>query len=270
MRLRLGVQTRAARPDRPRSARANRTPDSPPPGGGLMMRARRGGVAMDTRHYRFTVGDFECLAISDGALVGGPSYLPGPLLFANAPPPTDSRHTHSSVDAAAKEWASRTDRFPRVGHKEDPLRFTAASAAHSSGPAVPARTSCRRRPRLRFGGRRRTSAGQRDALVSVRRSADRQGDRRSVRRSRSRDAHRVDERHPLSECPAARVLAACAACPRALCRPAPLAHGGARNRQRRHSREVPMHNVTVACRSCGKEFTYETLFISTVGVAVCP
>ena len=31
-----------------------------------------------------------------------------------------------------------------------------------------------------------------------------------------------------------------------------------------------MHNVTVACRSCGKEFTYETLFISTVGVAVCP
>ena len=176
---------------------------------------------MDTRHYRFTVGDFECLAISDGALVGGPSYLPGPLLFANAPPPTDSRHAHSSADAAAKEWASRTDRFSCVGHKEDPLRFTAASAAHSSGPAVPARTSCRRRPRLRFGGRRRTSAGQRDALVSVRRSADRQGDRRSVRRSRSRDAHRVDERHPLSECPAARVLAACAACPRALCRPAP-------------------------------------------------
>jgi uncharacterized protein CbrC (UPF0167 family) len=31
-----------------------------------------------------------------------------------------------------------------------------------------------------------------------------------------------------------------------------------------------MHNVTVACQSCGKEFTYQGMFISTVGVAVCP
>jgi len=30
-----------------------------------------------------------------------------------------------------------------------------------------------------------------------------------------------------------------------------------------------MHNVTVVCQSCGKEFTYRTMFISTVGVAVC-
>lgn len=31
-----------------------------------------------------------------------------------------------------------------------------------------------------------------------------------------------------------------------------------------------MHNVTVVCQSCGKDFTYRTMFISTVGVAVCP
>jgi uncharacterized protein CbrC (UPF0167 family) len=31
-----------------------------------------------------------------------------------------------------------------------------------------------------------------------------------------------------------------------------------------------MHNVTVACQSCGNEFTYQGMFISTVGVAVCP
>ena len=31
-----------------------------------------------------------------------------------------------------------------------------------------------------------------------------------------------------------------------------------------------MHNVTVVCQSCGKEFTYRTMFISTVGVAVSP
>ena len=31
-----------------------------------------------------------------------------------------------------------------------------------------------------------------------------------------------------------------------------------------------MHDVTVVCQSCGKEFTYQTMFISTVGVAVCP
>ena len=31
-----------------------------------------------------------------------------------------------------------------------------------------------------------------------------------------------------------------------------------------------MHNVTVVCQGCAKEFTYETMFISTVGVAVCP
>ncbi|MCX6373143.1 MAG: hypothetical protein NTX16_08680 [Actinobacteria bacterium] len=31
-----------------------------------------------------------------------------------------------------------------------------------------------------------------------------------------------------------------------------------------------MHNVTVVCQGCGNEFTYQTMFISTVGVAVCP
>jgi len=31
-----------------------------------------------------------------------------------------------------------------------------------------------------------------------------------------------------------------------------------------------MHNVTVVCQSCGRELTYRTMFISTVGVAVCP
>jgi glyoxylase-like metal-dependent hydrolase (beta-lactamase superfamily II) len=55
---------------------------------------------MDARHYRFTVGDFECLAISDGALVGGPSDLPGPLLFANAPP--------ADLDAAVRESGAPT------------------------------------------------------------------------------------------------------------------------------------------------------------------
>ena len=41
---------------------------------------------MDARHYRFSVGSFECLAISDGALVSEPPEPPGPILFANAPP----------------------------------------------------------------------------------------------------------------------------------------------------------------------------------------
>ena len=31
-----------------------------------------------------------------------------------------------------------------------------------------------------------------------------------------------------------------------------------------------MHDVTVVCQRCGEEFTYQTMFISTVGVAVCP
>ena len=31
-----------------------------------------------------------------------------------------------------------------------------------------------------------------------------------------------------------------------------------------------MHYVTLVCQSCGKDFTYRTMFISTVGVAVCP
>jgi len=31
-----------------------------------------------------------------------------------------------------------------------------------------------------------------------------------------------------------------------------------------------MHDVTVVCQSCGKQFTYQTMFISTAGVAVCP
>ena len=31
-----------------------------------------------------------------------------------------------------------------------------------------------------------------------------------------------------------------------------------------------MHYITVVCKSCGKEFTYQTMFISTVGVAACP
>jgi hypothetical protein len=31
-----------------------------------------------------------------------------------------------------------------------------------------------------------------------------------------------------------------------------------------------MHDVLVVCQSCGKEFTYQTMFIPTVGVAVCP
>jgi len=31
-----------------------------------------------------------------------------------------------------------------------------------------------------------------------------------------------------------------------------------------------MHDVTVVCQSCDKEFSYRTMFISTVGVAVCP
>jgi DNA-directed RNA polymerase subunit RPC12/RpoP len=31
-----------------------------------------------------------------------------------------------------------------------------------------------------------------------------------------------------------------------------------------------MHDVTVVCQGCGKEFMYRTTLISTVGVAVCP
>ena len=31
-----------------------------------------------------------------------------------------------------------------------------------------------------------------------------------------------------------------------------------------------MQTVTVVCQGCGREFTYETMFIATVGVAVCP
>jgi hypothetical protein len=31
-----------------------------------------------------------------------------------------------------------------------------------------------------------------------------------------------------------------------------------------------LHNATVACQGCGKEFSYQTMFMETVGVAVCP
>jgi rRNA maturation endonuclease Nob1 len=37
-----------------------------------------------------------------------------------------------------------------------------------------------------------------------------------------------------------------------------------------HSGEVPMRNVKVVCQSCGRVFTYPTMFLSTMGVAVCP
>jgi len=55
---------------------------------------------MEARHYRFTVGEFECLAVSDGALVNGPPDIPGPLLFANAPP--------ADLDAAVRESGGPT------------------------------------------------------------------------------------------------------------------------------------------------------------------
>jgi hypothetical protein len=48
---------------------------------------------MDARHYRYSVRGFECLAVSDGALVSEPPEPPGPVLFANAPP--------DDLDAAA-------------------------------------------------------------------------------------------------------------------------------------------------------------------------
>ena len=31
-----------------------------------------------------------------------------------------------------------------------------------------------------------------------------------------------------------------------------------------------MHSVTVACQGCGREYAYQTMFMSAVGVAVCP
>jgi len=55
---------------------------------------------MDGRHFRFAVGDFECLAVSDGALVSGPPESPGPVLFANAPP--------AEVEAAVRESGGPT------------------------------------------------------------------------------------------------------------------------------------------------------------------
>ena len=55
---------------------------------------------MDARHYRFSVGGFECLAVSDGALVSEPPEAPGPILFANAPP--------ADLDAAVRESGGST------------------------------------------------------------------------------------------------------------------------------------------------------------------
>jgi glyoxylase-like metal-dependent hydrolase (beta-lactamase superfamily II) len=45
--------------------------------------------------FRFRVGDFDCLAVSDGALIYEPSDAPGPVLFANASP--------ADVEAAVRE-----------------------------------------------------------------------------------------------------------------------------------------------------------------------
>jgi glyoxylase-like metal-dependent hydrolase (beta-lactamase superfamily II) len=55
---------------------------------------------MDRRHCRFTVGGFECLAVSDGALVSEPPEVPGPMLFANARP--------ADVDTAVRESGGTT------------------------------------------------------------------------------------------------------------------------------------------------------------------
>ena len=55
---------------------------------------------MDARHHRFSVGAFECLAVSDGALVSEPPEAPGPILFANAPP--------AELDAAVRESGGST------------------------------------------------------------------------------------------------------------------------------------------------------------------
>jgi len=55
---------------------------------------------MEARHYRFSVGAFECLAVSDGALVSEPPEAPGPMLFANAPP--------ADLDAAVRESGGST------------------------------------------------------------------------------------------------------------------------------------------------------------------
>ena len=53
--------------------------------------------AVETGYFRFTVGRFDCLAVSDGALVYGPPDFPppAPMLYANAPP--------AEVDAAVRE-----------------------------------------------------------------------------------------------------------------------------------------------------------------------
>ena len=56
---------------------------------------------MDTEVYRFKVGDFECMAVSDGSLAYAPPLFPPPatLLFANAPKELLDRllgeHAHS-------------------------------------------------------------------------------------------------------------------------------------------------------------------------------
>ena len=55
---------------------------------------------MGARTYRFTVGDFECLAVSDGVLEYGPPEVPGRVLFANAPP--------ADLDAAVLESGGST------------------------------------------------------------------------------------------------------------------------------------------------------------------
>jgi glyoxylase-like metal-dependent hydrolase (beta-lactamase superfamily II) len=52
---------------------------------GLQVSIRR--IAMDTNTYRFKLGDFQCIAVSDGTYTYGPPTFPPPaiLLFANAP-----------------------------------------------------------------------------------------------------------------------------------------------------------------------------------------
>jgi glyoxylase-like metal-dependent hydrolase (beta-lactamase superfamily II) len=52
---------------------------------------------MDVRHFRFAVGDFECVAISDGTVVCGPPEIPGSMLFANA--------SQADLDLAIRESA---------------------------------------------------------------------------------------------------------------------------------------------------------------------
>lgn len=90
---------------------------------------------MNTGNYRFRLGSFECIAVSDGTLTYAPPNFPPPaiLLFANAP--SDSlEQTLREHDLTSEQWAEWISPYICLVVKTGEHRVLVDTGADGLGP----------------------------------------------------------------------------------------------------------------------------------------